>query len=251
MADPERRFGLAGKLATPGSFLTRRDLCPLEGIGVPCGAVPGLDVTSWPEGYDPVLSLAIIRVGESEKEEILVGVRAEGANRYHKNVVSVPTRRIRSSLWKDLFDRWRTATVVGPDPDLDLLVSELLSRKLGAGDWLENGGVPATTIRRIDFGHSLIGPGPDDTEALGMFGVEVTVDSNFEVHETASYSHLLWLGLDTFLELAATKNTLLLGEQAFGWEVCVHGLCMHSAAEIVRDTRESLVAELVEPASTR
>ena len=76
-----------------------------------------------------------------------------------------------------------------------------------------------------------------------MFGVEVNLPHDVPMPtSTASYSYLQWVDLDLFLLVAVSRDATLLPSLGLkAAEVCVHGLCMHSAVEILRASRPHLI----------
>lgn len=200
----------------------------------------------WPTAYDPVVALAVIREAENS-EEILVGVRDPATNKFHPDVVSVPTRRIpvevAAALVASEANESRSPLRA---PALDRYVArEVFEAKLGFGDSHEMASLLDVHLHRIDFGDSLIGvdeDGSEVTERLGMFGIEVRVQKDIPVPAaTESYSHLMWIPLDQFLLLAVTRDATMLPLGLKAAEVCVHGLCMRSATEIVRSRQPALL----------
>lgn len=228
-------------------MLTRTDLVPSLQLAVAAASPPGLDLATWPHGYGPVLSLAVVRERDGI-DEILVGIRDPSVNDTHPDVVSVPTQRISDEmagllyrpLARDSGDR-RTVDGRFRSESLNHMVLAVFTNKLGAEDGRLSVTQVSATLRRVDFGESLIGVRDDQptTEALGMLGVEVRIDGRFEVpRSTRSYSHLLWLPLDEFVILGVNRDATALPIGLKAADVCVHGLCMHSAVEIVRAANE-------------
>ncbi len=212
------------------------DLNQVRGYAIPTAAHAELAVVApWPSGYLPVAALTVIR-RSTGRTEVLVGVRDPRSNPNHPDVVSVPTRRVANPSTFGALSRLATrgpGSALADQAELHRFTEDLLCRKLGLADWLELGGQPRAVLRRLDFGESLIGP--DTTERLGMFGVEVSLPPEAPVPErTGSYSLLHWLDVSLFLGLAEYRDPTVLPLGLRAAEVCVQGLCMHSAAEIVR-----------------
>lgn len=186
--------------------------------------------------YKPVLALTILR-SSATTPDIVVGVRDPGANRYHQNVASVPTRRIRrdvarSWIWALRLRRYGAA---GRHADLYDEVANLFSRKLGLADYQETGEIQfrieSLTARQ---GVSVIGETEDGrprTEKLTMFNAVVRVEKGDEFlpRHTASYNPLVWADANNFMAMARTRDTGHLGsefEQSF---YCAYGLCLQTS----------------------
>jgi hypothetical protein len=249
---PVRCHTVPCAITTECCVFTRTDLVPSHQLAVPAASPGGLDLVTWPQGYDPVLSLTILRrIGGSE--EILVGIRDPRTNVNHPDTVSVPTQRVTHEIAGLLYDPVQPGACDDRVHDgafmsdtLAALVYGVFTSKLGADDGLLSVREVSARLRRVDFGESLIGVlgnGEPRTERLGMFGVEVNVDARFEVpRDTSSYSLLEWLPLDQFLIMAVTRDATVLPIGLKAAEVCVQGLCMHSAVEIVRSRRTAAPA---------
>lgn len=186
--------------------------------------------------YRPVLALSLLRK-RSQRWEVLTGVRTEEANKTHPGVVSVPTMRLPGIVAQDWIDRMDDP---GFRTDGTALreVANMLARKLGVADLLELGLVQ---LRQLDLrawqGTSLIGE--DDagpiSEDLTMFNacVEVVTGSALFPRETASYSPLLWAGVDDFLRMVRTREVSMLNVGLDELSFCAYGLCLTSAARIL------------------
>jgi hypothetical protein len=239
--------------------LTRRDLVPCRQLAIDAASIEGLDLLDWPAEFLPVLSLTIIHEVDG-CEKILVAIRDPATNRYHPDVVSVPTQRISREMAELLYAPLRPDAADERVKDgafasetLDRFVLSIFTNKLGMEDGIFGLGDFDAKLRRVDFGESLIGAvhGEPVTEKLGMLGVEVLVNESFAerigdvfdepMAATSSYSHLMWLPLDQFQILAVSRDAAALPIGLKAAEVCVHGLCMHSAVEIVRGTRADVL----------
>lgn len=203
-----------------------------------------LALSPWPVGYAPVVSLAVTRWAGSRGHEILVAIRDPAANQNHPDVVSVPTQRLSYEegqflLARILGDEAPAADIGVFDPEPPTLenriVRALMLEKLGLE--AESDTQFSATLRRLDCGTSLIGlhHGTDQIETLAMFGLQVLVGQDYSPPSSSrSYSFIGWIPAADFVLLATTRDSTVLPIGLKAAEVCVHGLCMQSALEIVR-----------------
>jgi hypothetical protein len=185
------------------------------------------------------------------KTRILVGVRDPKTNNTHPNVVSVPTARIPSQLLAILWPRsgarvafgytllqdWaprKNGPRRGADPVI-YLVESILTRKLGLSDALERGQVEfdAGPVAATDgWSHYA----PEDipaSERLTMVSVVVLIRAGAEQvpARTGSYSHIRWVEIARFIEAVQAKDPAKIGIDPV--ELCIHGLCIRSAYDIL------------------
>lgn len=199
----------------------------------------------------PVLSLCIYR--DESREEVLLGVRKPTiTSPRHPGVLSTPTMRLPWPLMDALLEPLRVdasdvdelegfeeVRVTQPieigvadsmSNPLSFAVESMMARKLGWGDALVRGDISATAqsvaIARADVD----GCEMDETEDTFMLTVEIVLRSEVSLAATASFSRLDWVArnkIDTALEL---DDPYLLIKGGEPWEVCLHGLCVRSAA---------------------
>lgn len=201
------------------------------------GAPWSLDV------FAPVLALTVLREVDGHSE-ILVGVRTPEANAYHKDVVSMPTRRLKD------FERVRSW--LAPDgPCVDLAAAErsgsvldevhhLLALKLGVAGPLDRHEVAVHVLGLGAWqGISLINVvgGEEQTEDLTMLNAVVRVHEGAGLFpdETVSYRPLVWVPLASFRQAAVTHavENLGLGDDRAIIEWCIRGLCIETAVAML------------------
>jgi hypothetical protein len=186
--------------------------------------------------YKPVLALTILR-SEATTPDIVVGVRDPEANRYHQNVASVPTRRVRPAvarrwIWALRFRRHESAA---RRADLHDEVANLFSRKLGLADPQERGKIQFR-IESLSAaqGISVIGETDDGrvrTEKLTMFNAVVWLEKGDEhlPSATASYKPLVWADVNNFMDMARSRDTGRLGPDFERFFYCAYGLCLQTS----------------------
>ena len=186
--------------------------------------------------FSPVLALTLVhrRAGQME---VLTGVRTAAANRYHPGVVSVPTLRVTELVASTWLDESNGA-IVGDTVMREVV--NLLARKLGAADALELNQIKLKCLHLGAWqGTSVIGEDASGllTEDLTMFNacVEVVDGSDLIAEETASYNPLLWVNLERFLKMVETRDVGALEADLDELLFCAYGLCLESAARILKE----------------
>jgi hypothetical protein len=198
--------------------------------------------------FRPVLALTLVR-RRADQFEILTGARTAAANRTHPGVVSVPTLRVPEVIaagWLGELPRRGHAEFTAND-ELARELTNMLARKLGVADALELGRL---RLRQLDLGAwqgtSVIGEDEHGllTEDLTMFNACVEVLDGAELFpaETASYSPLVWARADDFLRMVDTREVAALNADLDELLFCVYGLCLESAARMLREGNFALVA---------
>lgn len=231
----------------------------------------------------PVLAVTIVDAsaesynGITENTEIFVAVRSENTNRQHKNIASVPTRRIiEKVLWEIVKP---TPLAILDDTEEVLLdsameesgngasessptimaVDYLLSRKLGIGEALEAGDVKFRARPVI----LKAGPSPqlsddDEDEWLIMVNilVEVTRGRAYFPKKCNAYSLADWISVKDFLAavpapLSTTSSVpqkkikFPNGEAA---EYICGGLCVCTSSVLInslKSSQQNLVADVL------
>jgi hypothetical protein len=164
-----------------------------------------------------VLALTVLR-----GNEILVGVRRPETNRFHPNTVSTITGKIPWGLSVGLFSKNCRR----------YFVRNLFATKLGLADALE--------YRKINFTvehWTIIRGTAYDPSGVGLQVVMINFVVDLTGHNdpplsTPSYSSLVFVPVDKFLEAVATKNPLILFDSK-PWELCIHGLCIVSSSKLL------------------
>ncbi len=189
--------------------------------------------------YLPVVALTI--VDSKLSGPLVTAVRSEGSNLTHPNVLSVPTMRVPAGIAR-LWLPHLGATSIPDDIGVGSMVSGLMCRKLGLGDSLE--------LRRFTYelvriqawqGISVIDSDDPEygIERLTMFNVivRVTTGASLLPRETASYELIRWHRQDTFETVAETRDLTPIGPDYDPIRVCVHGLCVRTTLEHLREMR--------------
>jgi hypothetical protein len=190
--------------------------------------------------FRPVLALTILS-STPDGPEILVGVRDPATNRTHQNVVSVPTRRVRTTVAKGWLRSARAGRGLTSAERGDLWeeIAHIFSLKLGLADAQERELVSFDVVDFAAFqGLSVIGEQPDGqpiTESLTMFNTVVTLGCGRESvpPATASYRPLVWAGIGDFVEMTRLRDPGRLNaglENAF---FCAYGLCLQTSVSVL------------------
>lgn len=203
----------------------------------------------------PVLSLAIFR--DESREELLLGVRrATATSPRHPGVLSTPTMRVPWSIMDAILERSRvelapdeirgmsrlqvphSAPISVPNSMADPLsfaVEALLARKLGAADALVRGEM-ATSATASAVARALVdGCEMDEPEDTLMLTAEIVLESGaFEFPPTASFSRVDWVKTERLEDALRLDDPMLLISGSERWEVCLYGLCVKSAAFVVK-----------------
>jgi hypothetical protein len=186
--------------------------------------------------------------------ELLLGVRRAETNGDHREVASVPTKRVPEPLFRAASAsaceplaagdgvRFLDGAVVtnharpGANPLTDI-VEGVLARKLGLADALEHRLVSFSAQARVlKTGSSPRLRDEDGGEPLAMLNVLVVLRTGRRSipASTASYSLLSWLRVDRFLDRAMQDRSLsLAGPHAEARYVC-GGLCICTADLLLR-----------------
>src|SRR5205823_1377215 len=101
-------------------------------------------------------------------------------------------------------------------------VNSLLSSKMGISDFLEQKEVRYSAYLRAMVTGTV--KHPSHSESTAMLNVVVLVEKGAQHFppKTASYSHILWSSVDSFLETARSKDPLLLDLNLDPIEYCIH-----------------------------
>lgn len=206
----------------------------------------------------PVLSVSIFdrfisdEHLNSEDAKIQVVVRDPKTNETHPDVISMPTHRIPAALFRAILESAERDEEVGSttfykDGEAEngtgsthhpivYAVETILSRKLGVASELESGALRfRAALRAVTIGKSVY---PDSesnsrTEHIAMANIRVIITRGAELFpaESASYSHILWVPVNRFLETVRKKNPLVLDLDPV--EYCIHGLCISTAYDML------------------
>ena len=204
----------------------------------------------------PVLSLVVLQ--ERQPGLVLFGVRRPTAtSARHPDVLSSPTMRLpreimNCALAAENIDSsairhgeilalpGRTLHRFGVGLSMASLVSylteHLMSRKLGVAAALVNGQIRGTAcIGGIAFDtvHDSESEPQDEVTLMLSITVRVTVGEHLFPEQTESYSRLAWVPAAQVHDAVRTHDPLQLIPDADPLSVCLHGLCVRSAAEVI------------------
>lgn len=198
----------------------------------------------------PVVSLLLFR--DVTREEVLLGVRRPSVTSpRHMDVLSTPTMRVPMPLMLQLLSAERVSLEDVPSPwfrrldgarswkigipysltSVEAFIAEaLITRKLGLTDELINGrlvGELFLTALAYDLIYDEAG-GEERTLMLTMACV-LSEPVDLPGH-TACYSRLDWVPTNQVGDAVKNRDPLMLLPGASVFEVCLHGLCVRSAA---------------------
>ena len=203
--------------------------------------------------HRPIGVVSAVIVDET-RERLLLGVRRPSALvTRHPGVLSTPTMRVPPGTFAELTAGCPDpAGVVGMHPvggpalDVGLgghiwsehsfVLEALLARKLGLGDAISDGRFHAVAHRRFlsldDVGDPL---GTERSEWTAMLTYEVRVRTGDDAIPamTSSYSRLVWVDPAKVPRALAHHDVLMLDETLNAVEVCIQGLCVRVAAELL------------------
>jgi hypothetical protein len=199
----------------------------------------------------PIGVLSAVIVDERRPAMTLLGVRRPSELTVrHPNVLSVPTMRLPPGLFALI-----TGDVPGPGThpvagaavpvgrggrgasDASYAVESLLIAKLGLADAVQDGTLHGRAMPRylsVEEVGDPLGTGVGQWTAMLTF--EVRLDSGVDAipASTGSYSRLVWVESAKIPQALARHDALLLDESLSAIEVCVQGLCVRVAAELLR-----------------
>jgi len=202
----------------------------------------------------PVGVVSTVLVDERRPGLTLLGVRSPSPlNARHPNVLSVPTMRLSPGLFElvtaDLPEPGGTpgtVAIAGPAvpigrggraaSDTAYVVESLLAAKLGVADALQRGTLHGRFTPRFLSVEEVGDPlGTDSSEWTAMLTYEVRLDAGAtEIPAaTGSYSRLVWVESARIRQALAQHDALFLDETLDAIEVCVQGLCVRVAAELL------------------
>jgi hypothetical protein len=115
------------------------------------------------------------------------------------------------------------------------LAESLLARKLEIGHLLVNGDL-CGQLRLLGVASDVVndpkGGGAAEHTMMATFGLTLTGGVALLPGSSSSYSRLAWVDGSALGEALAQNDALLLLPDADPFEVCIHGLCVRSAAEL-------------------
>jgi hypothetical protein len=178
-------------------------------------------------------------------------VRDPATNSTHGDVISVPTMRIPATLFDSLLpslgsheEQHGKTTIyrleqadnicLGGHNPLIFTVEGLLAQKLGVANQLElgqltfNGVLAAKGVGTSIYDESVL-----RSEEIRMAGIAVEVTSGADLvpSRTASYSHILWVSVNDFIQAVETRDPAAVGLDPF--KFCIRGLCIATTYDIL------------------
>jgi hypothetical protein len=205
-------------------------------------------------GYRPVLSVICLQVRNetSTLGDIQVVVRDSRTNKDHPNVISTATLRIPGTLFLSMLSEaefvanqgstlivrsvdWLNGPLAGEIATVHA-VQALLSQKLGVANALELGElVFAASLCSAAIRCSLTPEGGSRGNEAGILMLTVAVrilkGAKSFPGRTASYSHIRWVPVESFLAAVESKDPSRIDLDPV--EFCFRGLCISSAYDTV------------------
>lgn len=199
----------------------------------------------------PIGVLSAVLLDADRPGMTLLGVRRPSRlNMRHPHVLSVPTMRLPAGLFALL-----TGEVPGPGThpvdgaavpvgrggrfasDGSYAVESLLIAKLGLADAVQDGTLHGWAVPRFlsleEVGDPL-GTGLGEWTAMLTYEVRLAAGAGSVPPSTGSYSRLVWVESAKIPAALAHHDALLLDESLDAIKVCVQGLCVRVAAEVLR-----------------
>lgn len=193
-------------------------------------------------GYSPVVALTIVDCEPNSPSygNLLVVIRDPITNATHPNTVSVPTQRVPRALIEALkstslgTSKWSSNSDVSGHSPVIFVVESLLARKFMMGDVLEG----AQLSLEVRFGTLQMGQaeyGPNCAEPIAMANLLVRVTSGVSLfpRRSSSYREIRWVDPDEFLDALNSRAALTLFPLEDPLALCIHGLCVSTAARLI------------------
>lgn len=199
----------------------------------------------------PVVSLLVFQ--DQDEERVLLGVRKKSpTSPRHPDVLSTPTMRIPYAFMTALLSAEYRQQIGLVPPHFEALSScstwqigvpyslaspqafvaeALMCRKLALGPLLIQGamsGQVSQVALAYDRIHDDVG-GYEDTLMLTMSCVLTSKPVDLP-QESPSYTHIGWVDAQQIDAAVKSRDPLMLIPNASPFEVCIHGLCVRSAA---------------------
>lgn len=175
--------------------------------------------------HDNVLSTLTMRVPSTAMLDALNGCGVPASGLSCGSVVPVPRARSYPIGRRDTL-------AAGPS----FLVESLLCRKLDLSTALVTGRFSGA-IRAAAIAYDVVHDEESDPSAEPTFMLTMVLDIESGAEEiprsTASYSRLAWVPIDRVHDAVRNRDPLDLVPDADPFAVCLHGLCVRSAAGIV------------------
>lgn len=207
-----------------------------------------------PRDIVPVVSLLLYK--DASRAEVLLGVRRSSLNSpRHPDVLSTPTMRVPYSFMAQVLTAQQVAICDAAPPTFvaisdpgkcpigvpyslaspgAFLVEALMCRKLGLGSAIVSGefsGVLSMEALAFDLVHD-DHDGYEQTLML-TYGCVPTRGASAVPSASAAYSRMDWVDASLVDAATRSKDPQLLLPDASPIEVCIHGLCVRSAAFVL------------------
>jgi hypothetical protein len=202
----------------------------------------------------PVVSLLLFR--DATREQVLLGVRRSSVTSpRHMDVLSTPTMRVPMPLMVQLLSAERVELDAVPGPwfrrlssprswkigvpysltSMEAFVAEaLITRKLGLTDALIHGRLVGD-LSLTALAYDLIYDDAGGEEKTLMLTMACVLSESVDLPgDSASYSRLDWVQTDQVSDAVKHRDPLMLLPDASVFEVCLHGLCVRSAAYAIK-----------------
>lgn len=202
----------------------------------------------------PRMVAGFVFIRPDQPGQVLVGVRRRETNRRHPGVISVPTIRIPQMLSRGLrvnpnhgkSQRFLTSSGTFGQPGstesaAGLLVELVLAKKLIDGAILDQGLVSGRCALRLALRQDVNDPGGVDgcIEDTLMLTVVVSWDRGIDhlPAKSGSYSPLAWVPATELITSWDLHDGMRLFPDADPFEICIRGLCVLSAVEVLSDSQ--------------
>lgn len=214
---------------------------------------------SSPRPLDTVAVISVVVRNAERHNAVLLGVRrSAGTSSRHPGVLSTFTMRVPRPILVEAMiagglkgDEEFEAGQLSRMPNSDtrdfgvpngfehvsvFLVESLFARKLGLSDALVNGEIRGT-IRPLGIAFDIVedpnGGYPEERTLMLTYVVDVEVGAELIPDATPSYNPIEWVDGASLERAVRSHDALILLPDANPWEVCLHGLCVRSAASFL------------------
>ncbi len=185
-----------------------------------------------------VVSLLIER--QDKPGRLLMGVRAPMQNLRHPGVLSTITQRLPLALADLLVDHSQAEVPLGVQRSgmvLPSYVAEaVMARKLSVGHYIEQGEFRGWVSLVSDVTDLVEDPlGTQIAELTRMVTLRVLLTSGADLVPTCnpSFVRLDWVETGKLSKALSQRDALILIPDADPFMVCIHGLCVRSAAAVL------------------
>jgi hypothetical protein len=208
---------------------------------------------------NPVRVISAVIFRDDSKEEVLLGVRNPTtiAPR-HPGVLSTPTLRIPSTMFAFLIPPADVRFDVDDSVSLDhlgnlqigrgahyeqphaFMLEALLARKLGLSGALTNAefcAIARPRLLSLDYVEDPLGSQVAEWTEMLTYELIILAGSDCFPAKTDAYTHLLWANIDRIPKAFYMRDALIVDDTLNPFEVCIHGLCIKSAVQLIQAHR--------------